>query len=64
MGRSTPHYSKRKLDEEFGELMSKEFKMSMIGELTFFVGFQVKQMREEIFISQENILMIFSRDSK
>ena len=27
--------------------------MSMIGELTFFLGFQVKQMREEIFISQE-----------
>jgi hypothetical protein len=33
--------------------MSKEFEMSMIGELTFFLGFQVKQMREEIFISQE-----------
>jgi hypothetical protein len=27
--------------------------MSIIGELTFFLGFQVKQMREEIFISQE-----------
>ena len=39
--------------KEFGELMSKEFEMSMIGELTFFLGFQVKQMREEIFISQE-----------
>ena len=25
----------------------------MIGELTFFLGFQVKQMRERIFISQE-----------
>jgi hypothetical protein len=25
----------------------------MIGELTFFLGFQVKQMREGIFISQE-----------
>jgi hypothetical protein len=34
-------------------LVSKEFKMSMIGELTFFLGFQVKQMREGIFISQE-----------
>ena len=39
--------------KEFGELMSKEFEMSMIGELTFFLGFQVKQMREGIFISQE-----------
>jgi hypothetical protein len=34
---------------EFGELMSKEFEISMIGELTFFLGFQVKQMREGIF---------------
>ena len=39
--------------KEFGELMSKEFEMSMIGELTFFLGFQVKQMREGIFISQK-----------
>jgi hypothetical protein len=39
--------------KEFGELMSKEFEMSMIGELTFFLGFQVKQTREGIFISQE-----------
>ena len=27
--------------------------MSMIGELIFFLGFQVKKMRERIFISQE-----------
>ena len=27
--------------------------MSMFGELTFFLGFQVKQMREGIFISQD-----------
>jgi hypothetical protein len=39
--------------KEFGELMSKEFEMSMIGELTFLLGFQVKQMREGTFISQE-----------
>jgi hypothetical protein len=39
--------------KEFCELMLKEFEMSMIGELTFFLGFQVKQMREDIFISQE-----------
>ena len=49
--------------KEFGELLSKEFEMSMIGELTFFLSFQVKQMREGIFISQET-LMIFSRDSR
>ena len=39
--------------KEFGELISKEFEMSMVGELTFFLDFQVKQMREGIFISQE-----------
>jgi hypothetical protein len=39
--------------KEFGELMSKKFEMSMIGEFTFFLGFQAKQMREGIFISQE-----------
>jgi hypothetical protein len=38
---------------EFGEIMSKEFEMSMIGELTFFLGFQVKQMKEGNFLSQE-----------
>jgi hypothetical protein len=39
--------------KKFGGLISKEFKMSMIGELTFFLGFQFKQIREGIFISQE-----------
>ena len=29
--------------KEFGELMSKEFEMSMIGELRFFLGFQVSK---------------------
>jgi hypothetical protein len=33
--------------------MLMEFEMSMIGELTFILGFQVKQMKEGIFISQE-----------
>jgi hypothetical protein len=39
--------------KEFGELMSKEFEMSMIGELTYFLGFQVKQMKDGNFLSQE-----------
>ena len=33
--------------------MSKEFEMSMIGELSFFLRFQVKQMKEGVSISQE-----------
>jgi hypothetical protein len=32
--------------------MKQEFKMSMIGELTYFLGMQVKQTSEGIFISQ------------
>jgi hypothetical protein len=39
--------------KEFGELMSNEFEMSMIGELTYFLGFQVKQMKDGNFRSQE-----------
>ena len=37
-------------------MISNEFEMSMIGEFTFFLGFQVRQMREEIFISQEKYI--------
>ncbi|WVZ62398.1 hypothetical protein U9M48_012154 [Paspalum notatum var. saurae] len=38
---------------EFGKMMAKEFETSMIGELTFFLGFQIKQLREGTFIYQE-----------
>ena len=48
--------------------MKKEFEMSMVGELTFFLGLQVKQKKEGIFISQEkyarNIVKKFGLDSK
>jgi hypothetical protein len=39
--------------KEFGDLMSKEFEMSMIGELTYLPGFQAKQMKDGNFLSQE-----------
>ncbi|WVZ75825.1 LOW QUALITY PROTEIN: hypothetical protein U9M48_023854 [Paspalum notatum var. saurae] len=42
-----------KLCKEFGKMMTKEFEMSMIGELTFFLGFQIKQLKEGTFIYQE-----------
>lgn len=32
--------------------MSKKFKMSMMGELNFFLGLQVKQLSKGIFASQ------------
>ena len=52
----------------FFEEMKKEFEMSMMGELTFFLGLQVKQKKEDIFVSQEkyarNIVKKFGLDSK
>ncbi|KAJ9553923.1 hypothetical protein OSB04_017968 [Centaurea solstitialis] len=38
--------------KEFEELMHKKFKMSSMGELTFFLGLQVKQKADGIFINQ------------
>ena len=36
----------------FVEQMKNEFEMSMVGELSFFLGLQVKQMEEGTFVSQ------------
>jgi hypothetical protein len=38
--------------KEFGEMMSREFEMSMIGELSFFLGLQIKQLKEGTFVCQ------------
>jgi hypothetical protein len=40
------------LVSNFQEMMEKEFQMSMMGELTFFLGIQVKQMKQDTFIHQ------------
>ncbi|GJS95978.1 putative ribonuclease H-like domain-containing protein [Tanacetum coccineum] len=39
--------------DEFEALMQSRFQMSSMGELTFFLGLQVKQNKEGIFISQD-----------
>nr|GEV87133.1 putative ribonuclease H-like domain-containing protein [Tanacetum cinerariifolium] len=39
--------------DEFEVLMKREFEMSAMGELTFFLGLQVKQLPDGIFISQD-----------
>ncbi|GJV45042.1 putative ribonuclease H-like domain-containing protein [Tanacetum coccineum] len=41
------------IDEEFEALMKSRFQMSSMGELTFFLGLQVKQKPDGIFISQD-----------
>jgi hypothetical protein len=38
--------------EEFSRVMTKRFEMSTMDELKFFLGFQIKQLKEETFISQ------------
>ena len=56
------------LAQEFWEEMKKEFEMSMVGELNYFLGLQVKQRKDGIFISQKkyakNLVKRFNLDSK
>ncbi|GJT17800.1 putative ribonuclease H-like domain-containing protein [Tanacetum coccineum] len=42
---------------EFEECMHKIFQMSSMGELTFFLGLQVKQQPDRIFISQDKSMI-------
>jgi hypothetical protein len=44
--------SSHTLVSRFQEMMENEFQMSMMGELTFFLGIQLKQTKEGIFIHQ------------
>ncbi|GJZ14650.1 putative ribonuclease H-like domain-containing protein [Tanacetum coccineum] len=44
--------TKKELCTEFEKLMHKKFQMSSMGELTFFLGLQVTQKDDGIFISQ------------
>ncbi|KAK6119491.1 hypothetical protein DH2020_046768 [Rehmannia glutinosa] len=59
--------SKQKLDEFVG-YMSSEFEMSMVGELNYFFGLQVKQFDKGIFITQnkyaKNLIKRFGLDNK
>nr|GEU86307.1 putative ribonuclease H-like domain-containing protein [Tanacetum cinerariifolium] len=45
--------TKKELCTEFEVLMHDKFQISLIGELTFFLGLQVKQKSDGIFISQD-----------
>ncbi|GJR32862.1 putative ribonuclease H-like domain-containing protein [Tanacetum coccineum] len=45
--------TKKSLCTEFEQMMHKRFQMSSMGELTFFLGLQVKQKDDGIFISQD-----------
>ncbi|GJV13351.1 uncharacterized mitochondrial protein-like protein [Tanacetum coccineum] len=45
--------TKKSLCDEFEGLMHKRFQMSSMGELIFFLGLQVQQKKDGIFISQD-----------
>jgi len=40
--------------QDFFQQMQSDFEMRLVGELTYFIGLQVKQMNDTIFISQRN----------
>nr|GEV78098.1 hypothetical protein [Tanacetum cinerariifolium] len=46
-------YDEKSLYDEFEQMMHKRFQMSSIGELTFFLGLQVKQKDDGIFSNQD-----------
>ena len=39
--------------KKFSKIMSTEYEMSLMGELMFFLGLQIKQTNDGIFINQE-----------
>ena len=53
--------------QHFVKQMQSEFKMSLVGELTYFLGLQVKQMEDSIFLSQskytKNIVKQFEMEN-
>ncbi|PNY01125.1 putative LRR receptor-like protein kinase, partial [Trifolium pratense] len=53
--------------QHFVNQMQSEFEMSLVGELTYFLGLQVKQMEDTIFVSQskyaKNIIKKFGMEN-
>jgi hypothetical protein len=47
--------------EEFSRIMVHKFETFIMGELKYFLGFQIKQLYEGTFISQTKYLEIYSR---
>ncbi|GKD93395.1 putative ribonuclease H-like domain-containing protein, partial [Tanacetum coccineum] len=48
--------TKKELCNAFEKLMYEKFQMSSMGELTFFLGLQVQQKKDGIFISQDKYI--------
>ncbi|KAJ9535421.1 hypothetical protein OSB04_un001464 [Centaurea solstitialis] len=50
--------TKEEMCKEFEDLMHKRFKMSSMGELTFFLGLQVKQKNDGLLINQSKYVKV------
>jgi hypothetical protein len=46
--------------DEFSKIMTGRFEISMMRELKFFLGFQIKQLEDGPFLAKPSILMMFS----
>ena len=59
--------TKDELAHSFSKLIQAEFEMSMIGELTHFLGLQIRQQDSGVFLSQskyaKNLVMKFGLES-
>jgi hypothetical protein len=59
--------SNKIFNDEFAKLMTEKFEMSMMGELKFFIGFEVRQLRGGTFINQakytQDMIKKFNMDS-
>ncbi|GJW00853.1 putative ribonuclease H-like domain-containing protein [Tanacetum coccineum] len=49
--------TKKSLCDEFKQMMHKKFQMSSMRELTFFLGLQVQQKKDGIFVSQDKYVV-------
>lgn len=47
--------------DHFVQQLQFEFEMSLVGELTYFIGFKVKQIKYGIFVSQRKYAKTLSR---
>ncbi|GJS77774.1 putative ribonuclease H-like domain-containing protein [Tanacetum coccineum] len=55
--------TKKELCTEFEKLMKDKFQMSSMGELTFFLGLQVQQKKDGIFIHQDKYPLVKDGDA-
>ncbi|XP_058749779.1 uncharacterized mitochondrial protein AtMg00810-like [Vicia villosa] len=57
----------KELCEEFSSIMQGEFEMSMMGKMNYFLGIQIKQLKDGFFINQskycKELLKKFDMDS-